>query len=221
MLKRSIIVAGLGCLTAACGGDRPDFELTSDLPSTELIGEFADLTQTQTDIRSAGVSLARVKLERSNPGELLFTIPSTEDEAGSRFLMQFAEAENAPGKTTIRVTINVPSVKMGFNKELSESKVETYFQKHSRELVAAIGNGSSTRSASRELAELFDSVAMVTNPADQKKLEQAAQREAKGWDAGWHDEPPSDEEENSGSATADARPATKPGWEKPTWGAAR
>jgi hypothetical protein len=62
---------------------------------------------------------------------------------------------------------------------------------------------------------------MVTNPADQKKLEQAAQREAKGWDAGWHDEPPSDEEENSGSATADARPATKPGWEKPTWGAAR
>lgn len=220
MIRRSIVAVALGCLTAACGGDRADFELTSDLPSTDLIGEFADLTHTETDIRGAGISLAKVKLERPNPGELLFTIPSSEDESGSRFLMQFGQAENAPGKTTIRVTINVPSIRMGLNKELSESKVESYFQKHARELIAAVDKGSSSRSASRELAELFDSVAMVTNPSDQKKLEQAALREEKGWDTGWRKEAPADDAEDSDSASTE-RSSAKPGWEKPTWGAVR
>ena len=220
MIKRMIFGMVLASLTIGCGSDQPDFEIATDLPRTKLIGEFADLATAESDLREAGISLKKVSLTRPTPEELLFTIPSSENDAGSTFHMQFVEGAQ-PGKTTIRVKIDVPAVKMGLNKELSENKVETHFEKYVNQMVNAIRDGRSTALAADEFVSMFDTLALVTNPSDKKRLDQAMESEKKGWQSGWRQEASIDDDDSEDSAPSSARSSTKPGWEKPTWGSAR
>lgn len=183
---------------AGCGPSGPDFTEPAKVPAAMLVDEFAALASLSSPLTEAGYGSSRVRVERRGKSELLFTIPSSESKDGSTFLLQFTPGQQ-PLHSEVKVTIEVPALPMGVNKVLSEQKVEDYFQRHTKALIAAMASRESTSAAAHEFVSMFDALALATNPSLKRKLENDVRTIdlEDGEDTATADEP-SDEEVNRG-----------------------
>lgn len=194
-MRSTLALAGLLMLTG-CGSTGPDFTEAADAPAAMLSAEFAAIGAMSSPLTEAGFGASRVRVERRGKNEVLFTIPSSENKAGSTFLMQFAPGDK-PLHSTVSVTIEVPAVSMGFYKVLSEEKVEKYFREYTRKLIGAVSSRSSTSDAAHEFVTMFDALALATNPALRIKVQTESQAIDLGeGDSGDGGAEPSDEEIN-------------------------
>lgn len=176
---RSIGWIGISLLSLGGGlaafGER-DFAVTVHRPVADTYAAFSAVHTFGSGLRSAGFDNAKVTVTRPSPDEIVFTIPSTESQAGSRIALTFSPLGDGRA-TQIVAAIDVPAVTMpeaGRNMVLSEAKVEASFEEAIGNMAERLNAGQSVAQAQHQLTTLLDVVALASNPQHIRALKQRA-----------------------------------------------
>lgn len=165
---RAMLAGSLAMLAAGCSaGSGSDFVLESTAPRAGLIAGFAQLKDVPVAWPLEWPVAIRPKLERPAPDELLFSIPSSESEAGSRIHMKFSDGESS-GSTAIYVTIDLPKVG-----DLDEDREEGMFRETSKVLIEDIQAQRPPGKIQTNFAALLYTIALESNPARKAAIEAA------------------------------------------------
>lgn len=162
----------IGIALAAAGGGyvalgERDFSVTVHRPIDQTYAAFSAVHTFGGGLRTYGFDNAKVTIERPSDHEIVFSIPSTESQAGSRIALTF-EPFDGGRATTVTAAIDVPPVphpEAGPNMVLSEEKVEASFEEAIAAMAERLDAGQTVAQAQHELAQLLDVVALASNPA--------------------------------------------------------
>lgn len=172
---RAIGWIGISLLSVGGGlaafGER-DFSVTVHRPLTQTYAAFSAVHTFGSGLRNAGFDNAKVTVVRPSDHEIVFTIPSSESQAGSRIALTFTPIDNGRA-TAVSAAIDVPPVAMpeaGRNMVLSEAKVEDSFEEAIASMAERLNAGQSVAQAQHELTTLLDVVALASNPTQRRAL---------------------------------------------------
>lgn len=161
----------IGIALAAAGGGyvalgERDFSVTVHRPIEDTYAAFSAVHTFGGGLRTYGFDNAKVTIARPSEHEIVFSIPSTESQAGSRIALTFEPVAGGRA-TTITAAIDVPAVpypEAGRNMVLSEAKVEAKFEEAIATMAERLDAGQTVSQAQHELALLLDVVALASNP---------------------------------------------------------
>lgn len=179
------MATGVGGCGQGLGGDGSDFavDIRGSLP--EVYKEFSSITTNGRGFGSAGFGMPKVKVGRPSDHELVFTAPSTLPDKPSRVAFAFTPGTE-PGMTHVSATIDIPRIAMpesGDAMYLSESKVEGHFKDAVGDLALQMNADRSTAKAIDRLAVLLDLLAITSNPAKLRLLQNDVETRARFDDA--------------------------------------
>lgn len=198
-MRHALIFTAVLVLTA-CGSPEPSGGgggMLIDTPEPELRASLAKLGDCASPLKRLGIEHSPRRVAAGTPGEVIITIPSTEESAGStvRFEIDFdAKKPKAPKRLTWEFAIasNAKELDLGENRLLSPPQLAEDLEDSLRDYADYIyrlgmNDGSAQKfedrrdAACRKFGRVADGLAVITDANLRKTLERQKRRDALGW----------------------------------------